>query len=135
MAGDVAALGQLGERDVGGDNADEQREEDWRQRHETQRIGDGACRQPGDEHQAQHGEEAQRGRGVVARAWQARGAQHVDHERLRPHGLDKPTALEERRKGRHACDVAYSGKLCPACAHGGGAHHKEERGESRDIKQ
>ena len=34
VAGDVAALGQLGERDVGGDNADEQREEDWRQRHE-----------------------------------------------------------------------------------------------------
>ena len=29
VAGDVAALGQLGERDVGGDNADEQREEDW----------------------------------------------------------------------------------------------------------
>lgn len=35
VAGDVAALGQLGECDVGGDDADEQREEARRQRHEV----------------------------------------------------------------------------------------------------
>ena len=82
VAGNVAALCQLGERDVGGDDADEQREEARRQRHEAQCIGDGACRQPGDERQAQYGENAQRRRGVVSQARQARGAQHVDHERL-----------------------------------------------------
>lgn len=44
VAGDVAALCQLGERDVGGDDADEQREEIHGQRYEAERIGDGACR-------------------------------------------------------------------------------------------
>ena len=59
----------------------------------------------------------------------------MDHERLRPHGLNEPTALEERRKGRHACDVARGGKLRPARAHGGGAYHKEEHGKGHDVKQ
>lgn len=44
VAGDVAALCQLGERNVGGDDADEQREEIHGQRYEAERIGDGACR-------------------------------------------------------------------------------------------
>ena len=59
----------------------------------------------------------------------------MDHECLRPHGLDKPAALEERSKGRHTRDVARGGKLGPACVHGGGAHDKEERGEGHDVKQ
>ena len=52
VAGNVAALCQLSERDVGGDDADEQREKARGQCHEAERIGDGACRQPGDERQA-----------------------------------------------------------------------------------
>ena len=52
VTGDVVALGQLGQRNIGGDDADEQRKEARRQRHEAQRIGDGACRQPGDKRQA-----------------------------------------------------------------------------------
>ena len=52
MAGNVAALCQLSERDVGGDDADEQREKARGQCHEAERIGDGACRQLGDERQA-----------------------------------------------------------------------------------
>ena len=52
VAGDVAAFCQLGERDVGGDDADEQREKARGQRHEAECIGDGACRQPGDKRQA-----------------------------------------------------------------------------------
>ena len=44
VACNVAALCQLSERDVGGDDADEQREKARGQCHEAERIGDGACR-------------------------------------------------------------------------------------------
>ena len=44
VADNVAALRQLGERDVGGDDANEQREKARGQRRKAERIGDGACR-------------------------------------------------------------------------------------------
>ena len=59
---------------------------------QTAALGKG---KPGKDHDARKSSDHHRGRGAALHKWDATGAQEVQDEHLRPHGLQKPPGLEQ----------------------------------------